>query len=386
MSSYKFTPRAVASPDAPQKPLARKRARSGGAQWVRVARHEPGSQAKNPRSARSQPPACSHKEHDILTTAEATAFAAQFWDQKMHPTKASQHEFLATCIDVDVEKNVKYNNYEKYTIKRGHRTKYFVPYRGMRREICKTQFLHYFGISRFVVQSVAKTKAAAAMSNPLSPMKSPSKKAASNTTRSSPIKVKFEKFLQSLPQADNRCSDAARPHTETVHLAPIGGRRASAYNVWVHWLRTEEAEQFAKRGKVDFKPLISLKTVQRTMRTYKLGFQPPMKDACAECELYNLQIRTASPALKVALLWRRAHFLRPFYCPLYHVLCLIFRRNFSANRPPTCDLLGRSTSGTNTMGSTASRPGVQPKFLHFQPPGYVTLIGQSTWSWITPKQ
>ena len=90
---------------------------------------------------------------------------------------------------------------------------YFVPYRGMRREICKTQFLHYFKISRFVVQSVAKTKAAAAMSNPLSPMKSPSKQAASNTTRSSPIKVKFEKFLQSLPQADNRFSDAARPHT-----------------------------------------------------------------------------------------------------------------------------------------------------------------------------
>ena len=60
----------------------------------------PGSKAKKPRTARSQPPACSHKEHDILTTAEATAFAAQFWDQKMYPTKASQHEFLATCIDV----------------------------------------------------------------------------------------------------------------------------------------------------------------------------------------------------------------------------------------------------------------------------------------------
>ena len=129
-----------------------------GSLWVRVARHEPGSQAKKPRTARSQPPACSHKEHDILTTAEATAFAAQFWDQKMHPTKASQHEFLATCIDVDVEKDVKYNNYAKYTIKRGHRTKYFVPYRGMRREICKTQFLHYFKISRFVVQSVAALK------------------------------------------------------------------------------------------------------------------------------------------------------------------------------------------------------------------------------------
>ena len=69
----------------------------------------PGSQVKKPRTARSQPPACSHKEHDILTTAEVAAFAAQFWDQKTHPTKASQHEFLATCIDVDVEKDVKYN-------------------------------------------------------------------------------------------------------------------------------------------------------------------------------------------------------------------------------------------------------------------------------------
>ena len=76
MSSYKFTPRAVASPDAPQKPLARKRARSGGAEWVQVARHEPGSRAKKPRTSRSQPPACSHKEHDILTTAEATTFVA----------------------------------------------------------------------------------------------------------------------------------------------------------------------------------------------------------------------------------------------------------------------------------------------------------------------
>ena len=33
-SAYNFTPRAVASPDAPQKPLVRKRARSGGANWV----------------------------------------------------------------------------------------------------------------------------------------------------------------------------------------------------------------------------------------------------------------------------------------------------------------------------------------------------------------
>ena len=67
MSSYKFTPQAVASPDIPQKPLTRKRARSGGVKCLQVTRHEPGSQAKKPRTCRSQPPACSHKEHDILT-------------------------------------------------------------------------------------------------------------------------------------------------------------------------------------------------------------------------------------------------------------------------------------------------------------------------------
>ena len=38
-----------------------------------------------------------------------------FWDRKTHPTKAAQHEFLATCIDVDVDKNIKYNNYQKNT-------------------------------------------------------------------------------------------------------------------------------------------------------------------------------------------------------------------------------------------------------------------------------
>ena len=103
MSPYKFTQRAVASPDAPQKPLVRKRAHSGGETWRKVTR-EPARQAKKPRTASSQQPSCTHKEHDILTTAEATAFAVQFWDRKTHPTKAAQHEFLATCIDVDVDK------------------------------------------------------------------------------------------------------------------------------------------------------------------------------------------------------------------------------------------------------------------------------------------
>ena len=113
MSAYKFIPRAVASPDAPQKPLVRKRARSGGADWVNIAREMTPSKAKRPRTAGSQQPACTHKEHQILTTAEAASFASQFWDRKAHPTKASQHEFLATCIDVDLEKNVKHAQWHK---------------------------------------------------------------------------------------------------------------------------------------------------------------------------------------------------------------------------------------------------------------------------------
>ena len=106
MSAYKFTPRAVASLDAPQKPLVRKRARSGRANWVQVTRDRSPSKVKRPRTAGSQQLACTHKEHQILTTTEAASFASQFWDRKVHPTKASQHEFLATCIDVDLEKNI----------------------------------------------------------------------------------------------------------------------------------------------------------------------------------------------------------------------------------------------------------------------------------------
>ena len=188
---------------------------------------------------------------------------------------------------------MKHAGRQKYTRKWGHQTTYFVPYCGSRRQICKTQLLHYFRISRKVVQYVAKAKAAAAVAIPLSPMKSPRKKATTNVQRALAIKQKFQKFLQALPQAENRFSDAARLSTDMVHLAPVGGRRASPYNVGIHWLQKEEADQFSKRGKADFKPHISLKTAQRTMKTFKLGYQAPMKDTCAECELYNLQIRTA---------------------------------------------------------------------------------------------
>ena len=121
MSAYNFTQRAVAPPDAPQKPLVRKRACSGGANWVKVTR-KPARQAKKPRTTGSQQPACTHKEHQILTTAEATASAAQFWDRTHHPSKASQHEFLATCIDVDLDQKVKHAGRQRCTRKRGHQT------------------------------------------------------------------------------------------------------------------------------------------------------------------------------------------------------------------------------------------------------------------------
>jgi hypothetical protein len=96
MSAYKFTQQAVASPDAPQKALVHKKACSGGADWVQVTRH-PAKQAKKRRTVGSQQPACTHKEHQILSTAE---------DCKVHPMKASQHEFFATCFDVGFEGEV----------------------------------------------------------------------------------------------------------------------------------------------------------------------------------------------------------------------------------------------------------------------------------------
>mmetsp|Transcript_108359 Transcript_108359/g.183499 ORF Transcript_108359/g.183499 Transcript_108359/m.183499 type:complete len:151 (+) Transcript_108359:904-1356(+) len=43
-------------------------------------------------------------------------------DRKVHPTRASQPEFLATHNDVDLEKNVKCVQWHKYSRKRGHQT------------------------------------------------------------------------------------------------------------------------------------------------------------------------------------------------------------------------------------------------------------------------
>ena len=122
MSACQFTQRAGASPDAQQKPLVRKRARSGSANHVHVTREKSPSKAKKPRTAGSQQPACQHEEHRILSTSQASAFAPQFWEKKAHPHKASQHEFLATCINVDLEQNVKHAPRQKNTRNRGHQT------------------------------------------------------------------------------------------------------------------------------------------------------------------------------------------------------------------------------------------------------------------------
>ena len=146
MSAYKFLQRAIASPDAPQKLLIRKRARSESAEWVRVTRDRP-DKASKPRSVRSQQPSCKHPQHQILNKTEVAAFQANFLDRKQYPSKAAQRDFLANCMDVVMDK-VKHARRQKCTRKRGHLTTHFIPYRGARREICKTRFLHYFNVSR----------------------------------------------------------------------------------------------------------------------------------------------------------------------------------------------------------------------------------------------
>ena len=68
---------------------------------------------------------------------------------------------------------------------------------------------------------------------PFEPNEESQKKGAENVRRTSAIKASF---LQALPQAENRFSGAAQPSTDMVHVALVGGRRASPYNVWIHWL------------------------------------------------------------------------------------------------------------------------------------------------------
>ena len=64
------------------------------------------------------------------------------------------------------------------------------------------------------------------------------------------------------------------------------------------------------------------------MKTFKLGYQAPMKDTCAEYELYNLQIRTAPPALKVVMLY----LCDPSFLFFFVFVCAIFPAHFQAKR------------------------------------------------------
>ena len=113
-----------------------------GAQKGSLRGVQDGSRPKKAHTTKSQQPACTHEEHQILTTAEATAFADQHSDRKVYPTKTSQHEFLATCIDVDLEQKVKHAGRQTHTRKRGHRVTYFVPYCGSRRQsVCSACFV-----------------------------------------------------------------------------------------------------------------------------------------------------------------------------------------------------------------------------------------------------
>ena len=174
-----------------------------GANWVKVT-WEPARQAKKPYTTGSQ---------QLHAQTRNTRFCpAQFWDCKDHA--ANFWRLALTLIwSRRLHMKVARSTPERGGIKQ--RILYLTT--GPRRQICKTQFLHYFKISRFVVESVAKAKAAAAVATPLSPMKSPQKQVAVNTRRMSTIKLRFKQFLQGLPQAENCFSDAARPHTDMVH-------------------------------------------------------------------------------------------------------------------------------------------------------------------------
>ena len=110
------------------------------------------------------------------------------------------------------------------------------------------------------------------------------------------IKTKVEKLLQALLQADNRFSDAAWPHTETVR-GPIWWTMCDPFQ-----RVTDEPDQFAKMWENRFQASNFVESGSVDIKTFQLGYQPPMKEVCADCELYNLPIGTAPPALKVAML------------------------------------------------------------------------------------
>ena len=87
MVEYNFSQRAVAAPDAPQKPLVRKRSTSGNYHWVQVKRLKQTSREAKRKHIPDQV-ACPHPEHHLLSPTEVTSFRANYMDRQVQPTKA----------------------------------------------------------------------------------------------------------------------------------------------------------------------------------------------------------------------------------------------------------------------------------------------------------
>ena len=95
MSAYKLTPRAVATPDAPQKPLVQKRASSGGANWVQVTRAKSSSKAQRPRTVISGPSSCASSTLQLHLLKNVT----------IYPPAPPTHMFLKRPFRTDFKKH-----------------------------------------------------------------------------------------------------------------------------------------------------------------------------------------------------------------------------------------------------------------------------------------
>ena len=122
---------------------------------------------------------------------------------------------ISTPIDVDVDKNVKYNT-RNTTSKGAIERKNLYLTGGCIGDLQNT----VTALLQHIVHCGAvcgKGQSCYGHYLPSESHESTHKEGAVNTRQTRLIKQKFENFLQSLPQADNRFSDAARPHSATVH-------------------------------------------------------------------------------------------------------------------------------------------------------------------------
>ena len=76
-----------------------------------------------------------------MSAAEAASLQVNFGIVKCTPRRLHSRSFWPHALALICRRM---SSMHKYTRKRGHQTFHFVPYRGERRQICKTQFLHSF--------------------------------------------------------------------------------------------------------------------------------------------------------------------------------------------------------------------------------------------------